>query len=58
MPDPTSQDVEIYRRTPRPEFDESFIYYLDNELTQIEKAIRNLREALKSAEDRLTAGGL
>ena len=36
----------------------AYIYYLDNELTQLEKAIRNLREALKSAEDRLTAGGL
>ena len=58
MPQPTSQDIEIYRKTPRPGFNESLIYYLDNELQQLEKAIRNITEAIKTAEDRLTAGGL
>ena len=48
----------LYRKTPRPGFNESLIYYLDNELQQLEKAIRNIREAIKTAEDRLTAGGL
>ena len=39
MPNPTSQDIEIYRQTPRPGFNESLIYYLENELKQLEKAI-------------------
>ena len=58
MPTPTSQDIEIYRQTPRPGFNESLIYYLDNELKQLEKAIRNIRDAIKTVEDRLSAGGL
>ena len=58
MPNPTSQDIEIYNRTQRPNFSESLVYYIDNELKQIEKAIRNIKDAVKSAEDRLTAGGL
>jgi hypothetical protein len=58
MPTQTSQTVEIYNRGQRPNFDESIIYYLDTELQKLEVAVRNLREALKTAEDRLTAGGL
>tara|TARA_Y100001954_G_C15291317_1_gene351421 strand:- start:271 stop:447 length:177 start_codon:yes stop_codon:yes gene_type:complete len=58
MPNPSSQDIEIYNRTQRPNFSESLVYYIDNELKQIEKAIRNIKDAVKSAEDRLTAGGL
>ena len=45
-------------RGQRPNFDESLVYYLDEQLQQIEKAITNLKEAIKTAEDRLTAGGL
>ncbi len=58
MPNPSSQDIEIYNRSQRPNFSESLVYYIDNELKQIEKAIRNIKDAVKSAEDRLTAGGL
>tara|TARA_Y100000592_G_C5254001_1_gene214168 strand:- start:200 stop:376 length:177 start_codon:yes stop_codon:yes gene_type:complete len=58
MAEQTSQTVEIYTRGQRPNFDESIIYYLDTELQKLEVAIRNLREAIKTAEDRLTAGGL
>tara|TARA_R100000655_G_scaffold100522_1_gene144994 strand:+ start:1655 stop:1831 length:177 start_codon:yes stop_codon:yes gene_type:complete len=54
----TSQTVEIYNRGQRPNFDESIVYYLDRELQKLEVAVRNLQEALKTAEDRLTAGGL
>lgn len=58
MPTPTSQDIEIYNRTNRPNFSESLVYYIDNELKQIEKAIRNIKDAIKTVEDRLSAGGL
>jgi len=58
MAEQTSQTVKIYTRGQRPNFDESIIYYLDTELQKLEVAIRNLREAIKTAEDRLTAGGL
>ena len=51
-------DVDVFVRTPRPNFDESLVYYLDEQLRQIETAITNLKEAIKTAEDRLTAGGL
>ena len=58
MAEPTSQDVDVFVRTPRPNFDESIVYFLDRELQKLEVAVRNLQEALKTAEDRLTAGGL
>ena len=58
MAEPTSRDVDVFVRTPRPNFDESLVYYLDEQLQQIETAITNLKEAIKTAEDRLTAGGL
>ena len=58
MAEPTSQDVDVFVRTPRPNFDDSIVYYLDRELQKLEVAVRNLQEALKTAEDRLTAGGL
>ena len=46
MPNPSSQDIEIYNRTQRPNFSESLVYYIDNELKQIEKAIRNIKMQL------------
>jgi hypothetical protein len=58
MTQQTSQTVEIYNRGQRPNFDESIVYFLDRELQKLEVAVRNLQEALKTAEDRLTAGGL
>lgn len=58
MAEPTSEDVQVFVRTPRPNFDESLVYHLDEQLLQIETAINNLKEAIKTAEDRLTAGGL
>ena len=58
MSEQTSQTVEIYNRGQRPNFDESIVYYLYRELQKLEVAVRNLQEALKTAEDRLTAGGL
>ncbi len=58
MPTQTSQTVEIYNRGQRPNFDDSIVYYLDRELQKLEVAVRNLKEALKTAEDRLAAGGL
>ena len=58
MTQQTSQTVETYNRGQRPNFDESIVYFLDRELQKLEVAVRNLQEALKTAEDRLTAGGL
>ena len=58
MPTTTSQDIEVYTRSPRPSFEESIQQYIDTELAKIETAIRNIRDAIKTAEDRLTAGGL
>ena len=58
MTQQTSQTVEIYNRGQRPNFYESIVYFLDRELQKLEVAVRNLQEALKTAEDRLTAGGL
>ena len=58
MTQQTSQTVETYNRGQRPNFDDSIVYYLDRELQKLEVAVRNLKEALKTAEDRLTAGGL
>ena len=47
MAEPTSQDVDVFVRTPRPNFDESLVYYLDEQLQQIETAITNLKEIEK-----------
>ena len=58
MTQQTSQTVETYNRGQRPNFDDSIVYYLDRELQKLEVAVRNLKEAIKTAEDRLTAGGL
>ena len=45
MAEPTSRDVDVFVRTPRPNFDESLVYYLDEQLRQIEKAITNLKRS-------------
>lgn len=53
-----SVPVENYVRSPQPALPESQLKYLQEELKKLERVLATMSEALKEAEERLTAGGL